>query len=182
MIKVRDLMTEDVVTVGPHTTLRDLVSVLRDERVSGVPVVSGDKVVGVVSMTDVMEFEASTPPVPTDRPGQTEWGELEVVEPWDDDEDDSLTFYTDLWPDVGADVLERFEETRSPEWDVLAEHVVAEIMTARVRAIVPEATGREAARAMREARIHRVLVMDGERLLGLLSASDIVGAVADEVL
>jgi CBS domain-containing protein len=180
MIKVRNLMTEDVVTVGPYTTLRDLVSVLRDEGVAGVPVLSGGKVVGVVSATDLMEFEASTPGVPAARPEQAEWGEVEVVDDWEDD--DSITFYTDLWPDVGTDVLERFEETRSPEWDLLQEHVVAEIMTQRVRAIAPDRTARDAARMMREASVHRILVMDGERLAGILSASDIVNAVADELV
>lgn len=180
MIKVRDLMTEDVITVSPFTTLRDLVSVLRDERVGGVPVVSGGKVIGVVSASDLMEFEASTPPIPTERPEQAEWGEVEVVEDWDEDE--PITFYTDLWADVGTDVLERFEETRGPEWDLLEEHVVGEIMTQRVRAIAPERTAREAARMMNEAEIHRVLVMEGDRLAGILTASDIVSAVADELV
>lgn len=180
MIKVRDLMTEDVITVGPYTTLRDLVSVLRDERVGGVPVVSGGKVVGVVSASDLMEFEASTPAVPTQRPEQAEWGEVEVVEEWEEEE--SITFYTDMWTDVGTDVLERFEETSGPEWDLLEEHVVAEIMTQRVRAIAPERTAREAARMMCAAEVHRVLVMEGDRLAGILSASDIVTAVADELV
>jgi len=182
MIKVRDLMTEDVVTVGPYTTLRDLISLLRDEEVSGVPVLSGGKVVGVVSATDLMEFEASTPAVPADRPEQAEWGEVEVADSWEEDEDASVAYYTDLWPDVGADVLERFEETRSPEWDLLAEHVVAEIMTARVHAVAPGATAREAAAVMREMSVQRVLVIEDERLAGVLSASDIVAAVADELV
>lgn len=180
MIKVRDLMTEGVITVGPYTTLRDLLSVLRDEGVGGVPVVSGGKVVGVVSASDLLEFEASTPAVPTPRPEQAEWGEVEVIEGWDEEE--PVTFYTDLWIDVGTDVLERFEETRGPEWDLLEEHVVAEIMTQRVRAIAPDRTAREAARLMREAEVHRVLVMEGDRLAGILSASDIVTAVADELV
>lgn len=182
MIKVRDLMTEDVISVEPYTSLRDLVALLRDEQVSGVPVVSGGKVVGVVSATDLVEFEASTPAIPAEQPEQAEWGEVEVIEGWDEDEDTSVSFYTDLWSDVGAEVLERFEETRSPEWDLLAEHVVAEIMTQRVHAISPDGTAREAARMMREARVHRILVIEGDRLEGVLSASDIVTAVADELV
>jgi len=183
MIKVCDLMTEDVIAVGPYTTLRDLVSVLRDEQVSGVPVVSGEVVVGVVSATDLMEFEASTPAVPTDRLEQSEWGEVEVVDSWEEEgEEPPVSFYTDLWPDVGADVLERFQESRSPEWDLLEEHVVAEIMTQKIRSLPPDRPAREAARMMREADIHRVLVMEGMRLVGIVSASDIVGAVADELV
>ena len=107
---------------------------------------------------------------------------MEVTDCWEDDEDAPVAYYTDLWPDVGADVLERFEETRSPEWDLLAEHIVAEIMTARVHAVAPEATVREAAAVMREKSVQRVLVIEDERLAGVLSASDIVAAVADELL
>jgi CBS domain-containing protein len=55
-------------------------------------------------------------------------------------------------------------------------------MTQGVRAIAPDGTAREAARMMREARVHRILVIDGDRLAGVLSASDIVTAVADELV
>ena len=37
----------------------------------------------------------------------------------------------------------------------------------------------KAAKLMRAENIHRVIVVDGGRLVGVLSASDIVGAVAD---
>jgi CBS domain-containing protein len=54
-VKVRDLMTTEVVTVGPETPLRDVARILADNRISGLPVVDaqGD-VLGVVSEADIV--------------------------------------------------------------------------------------------------------------------------------
>jgi CBS domain-containing protein len=51
---VADLMRRDVVTVGPETSIRELAQCLREAGVSGVPVVEDGRVVGTVSVSDVM--------------------------------------------------------------------------------------------------------------------------------
>jgi CBS domain-containing protein len=54
-MKVRDLMTSEVVAVTPDTTLRDAASVLVERRISGVPVVDdANSVVGVLSEADIL--------------------------------------------------------------------------------------------------------------------------------
>jgi CBS domain-containing protein len=53
-MKVSDLMTADVVTVAPDATLKDVASLLVRHRISGVPVVDGGRVIGVVSTRDVV--------------------------------------------------------------------------------------------------------------------------------
>lgn len=180
MPSLRDIMTEQVVTVGPETTLRDLVGILQAHDVTGVPVVVGDRVVGVVSATDLLEFEADTPPVPSEQPTQVEWGSFEDAdEPWEEGEESPAAFFTDMWPDVGADLVDRFEEIGAPEWDLLDEHVVSEAMTQTVCSLPPDAEIADAAAYMLEAGIHRVLVMADERLLGIVTAMDIVRAVAE---
>ena len=83
MPKLSEIMSEDVVTVTPETSLREAIEVLRAEGITGVPVVSGETVVGVLSVNDVLEFEAVTPAVPVERTAQVEWGGLE-------EEDESL--------------------------------------------------------------------------------------------
>lgn len=180
MLKLRDIMTEEVVTVTPETTLRDLVELLGKEGVSGVPVVSGDRVVGVVSATDVLGLEADTPPVPSEQPTQVEWGSIEdEEESWEEGEAAPAGFFTDMWPDVGADLVDRFEEVGAPEWDLLDEHVVSEAMTTFLCALPPDAPVADAAAYMLERGIHRVLVMEGDRLVGIVTATDIVRAVAE---
>jgi CBS domain-containing protein len=53
-MRVRDVMTQDVATVAPDTDLRDLAALLVEKRISGVPVVEGGRVVGVVSERDIL--------------------------------------------------------------------------------------------------------------------------------
>ena len=53
-MRVRQLMTENVVSVTPDASLRDAAAVLVEHGVSGVPVVEGDEVVGVLSEGDIV--------------------------------------------------------------------------------------------------------------------------------
>jgi CBS domain-containing protein len=178
-LHLRDIMTESVVTVTPETSLRALVELLDREGVSGVPVVVAGRVVGVVSATDVLGFEADTPAVPSEQPDQAEWGTAEESEePWEQEEAGSPAFFADMWPDVGAELVERFEEVGSPEWDLLEEHAVSEAMTPTLCALPPEFPVPDAAAYMLDRAIHRVLVMEGGRLLGIVSTTDVVRAVA----
>jgi hypothetical protein len=121
MATLKTIMTGTVVTLSPETTLLEAIGILRAENVSGAPVVRNDQVVGVVSASDILDFEVDTVPVPTERPSQMEWDGLEE-ERFDDE--DIPAFYSQLWDGVGAEVAERFASDTGPEWDFLEEHVV----------------------------------------------------------
>lgn len=55
LVKVRDLMTRDVLTLTPETPLKRAAELLARERISGAPVVDdAGRVVGVVSEADVL--------------------------------------------------------------------------------------------------------------------------------
>lgn len=61
-MKVRDLMTSDVAIVAPDTTFREIVKVLIENKVSGVPVVDATgHVLGVVTENDLLNKEAYPP-------------------------------------------------------------------------------------------------------------------------
>lgn len=83
-----------------------------------------------------------------------------------------------MWEDAGAPVHERFRASSSPEWDLLEEHTVWEVMSQRVFSLPPDATAEEASALMLRLGIHRVLVMEGKRLLGVVSTTDILRAMA----
>lgn len=69
-MNVKDVMTNDVVTVRPDTSLKDVAAVLTERRISGVPVVDeGGKVVGVVSEGDILFKERG----PSERTGVLAW-------------------------------------------------------------------------------------------------------------
>ena len=61
-MKVQDVMTRDVTTVAPDTSLKDVALVLTNLGVSGVPVVEGGAVVGVVSEADILVKERGVQP------------------------------------------------------------------------------------------------------------------------
>ena len=54
-MKAHEIMTRDVVTVSPSTSVRDVAALMTEKRISGVPVVSDDgTVVGIISESDLM--------------------------------------------------------------------------------------------------------------------------------
>ena len=174
MPKLSEIMNTDVVTVGPQTSLRELVGLLRDEKVSGVPVVSGGRVVGVVSATDLLDFEFEQPPdeVP-------DWEGLQRFP--EEGGEDAARYYAGGWA-PSVDVLERMHQLGEPQWDRLMEHTVSEVMTPVIYSLPPNEDLRSVASYMTRQGIHRVLVLEGDELIGIASAMDIVRAVAVGIL
>jgi len=57
--------------------------------------------------------------------------------------------------------------------------IVRDIMTLRPLAVSPDADVREAAQQMLYAEVHRLFVTEGDKLMGVISTTDIVRAVAN---
>lgn len=182
MLKLRDIMTSDVITVSSELSLRDAMELLTSKHLSGAPVVSGGKVIGVISTTDLLSFAASLPGVPQERPELDEWGESGSTSEWEEGTEPSGTYFTEMWSDAGAEVDERFREVTGPEWNVLEEHTVAEAMTRNICSLPSDADVSMAADYMQRAGVHRLLVIDGGQLRGIVSAMDIARAVAEHRL
>jgi CBS domain-containing protein len=185
MLRVRDIMTTELVTLDANISIREAMDIFVSKRISGAPVVAGNEVIGVISASDLLQFTAALPGVPTERDLTTDLldqvadDESEIIEP-DAEDDPTGMFFTELWDDAGASVVERMAEPATAEWNSLEEHTVSEAMThPPVHSLTPETPVTMAADYMRHERIHRVLVMVGSRLVGLVSTSDITNAVAD---
>lgn len=188
MLRLRDIMTTDVISLDPNLSIREAMDAFTSNRISGAPVVTGGDVIGVVSAADLLQFAAAIPGVPTEREAEPDYlGDIagdedeERVLPEEGEADDPAALYfTELWDDAGATVVERIVTPNGAEWNSLEEHTVSEAMTpAPVHAFTPETFVTVAADYMRRHRIHRVLVMEGKTLVGLVSSSDITAAVAD---
>jgi CBS domain-containing protein len=186
MLRLRDIMTSDLLTVSPETSVREALELLGGRHVSGAPVVSGGKLVGLVTGTDLMTFVAALPGVPTQRETQDEsgdWPDPSVEADVENERESASAFYSELWDDVGADVTERIASVEGPEWNMLEEHDVSEVMTSLpLVTLGPDADVEEAADLMKEKGIHRILVTDGHSLLGVVSALDVAKAVAERKL
>ncbi len=183
MLRLRDIMATDVVTISSEATVRDAMELLSRHHVSGAPVVNGSKLVGVVSATDLMEFAAALPGVPTELDTREEWNESldqSLDDQVDQENEPGCAFYADMWEDAGADVTQRLATPSTPEWNALEEHTVEEVMT-RVPLVTlgPDDSAEMAADIMRTNTIHRVLVTEDEKLVGIVSALDIAKAAAD---
>ena len=55
-MKVGQVMVKNIITVSPTARMRDLRDLLRNERISGVPVVEDDHLVGLVSLEDFIKW------------------------------------------------------------------------------------------------------------------------------
>lgn len=53
---VSEVMTKDPITVTPDTTIEDAAVIMRDNQISGLPVVEDGKVVGIVTETDIFDM------------------------------------------------------------------------------------------------------------------------------
>jgi CBS domain-containing protein len=146
---VADVMTRDPLTVQPTTPLTEVIQILADRRISGLPVVTATgELVGVVSETDLMWRETgATPPayimlldsvIYLDNPGRYE---------------------RDLHKALGETVA-----------DVMSPHPVT---------IRPDQAVRDAAHLMHDRQIHRLPVLDAaHRLVGIVTRGDIVRTMA----
>jgi len=52
--QVKDIMTPDVLTVSPQTRTRDCMALMSQKKIRHLPVVEGDKVLGMISIRDIM--------------------------------------------------------------------------------------------------------------------------------
>ena len=61
-MKAQDIMTRDVTTVSPDTSVRDIAALMMEKHISGVPVLSDDAtIIGIVSQSDLLHrAEAGT--------------------------------------------------------------------------------------------------------------------------
>lgn len=60
MLKAKDVMSKDVITISPDATLSDVIELLIAKEISGMPVVdSEEKIIGIISEKDILNFAFS---------------------------------------------------------------------------------------------------------------------------
>lgn len=182
MLRLRDIMTRDVITIAPEASLRDAMELFSRHHISGAPVVSGQKVVGVISATDILDFVRNAARPDGDQPAsevREEWPDPEL---WDGEDIPTSALLAAIWsqeePEVDRDGDGQPDSPRDP----LDAHTVSEAMTYGIYALPPTAHVPLAAEHMRAADVHRLLVMEDGQLVGIVTTMDLVQAVADRRL
>lgn len=147
--RVGDVMARDVITVGPDERVADVVNRFVDNWIDGAPVVTGDgKLVGMITDGDLVRALAAT------GIGYA----AAFVEPGQDQPADE--------PEPGETVTDRLYK--------LAMSRVADLMTRDVITISEDAPLADAAQLMSEYGVKKLPVVRQDRLVGLVSRSDIV--------
>ena len=185
MLRLANIMTKNVVTATPEMTLRQAAELFAANHISGAPVVSGAKVVGVVSAADILAFAASQRAGDSDQaaePTAGSWTGPTADEEVASEVLPSASYFTQLWSDASDAVSDRLENPDGAELDLLDEHTVDEIMSRPLVMLAPTDDVLRAATIMEEKSIHRVIVVDHGELVGIVSTLDIVRAVAERTL
>jgi CBS domain-containing protein len=152
--KAKDIMTADLLTVTPATTLTQFARILTEDNISGCPVVTVDgRLVGIASKTDLLarllegrhDFAASP-----DFRGLLGLGEEGIV------------------PGRGT--------AQESEGEIFG--TVEDIMEAEPVTVLPDTSILEVARALAENRIHRVLVVEKGKLRGIITSLDVIAHFA----
>jgi acetoin utilization protein AcuB len=55
-LSVVDLMTSEPVTISPDDTIQDAAELMLENQVSGIPVMQGDQVVGIITESDIFKL------------------------------------------------------------------------------------------------------------------------------
>jgi CBS domain-containing protein len=146
-------MTADVLTVTPATTLTQFARILTEDRISGCPVVTVDgSLAGIASKTDLLarllEGRHDFASSPDFR-GLLGLGEEGLVAPGSAEDSEEEVFGT-----------------------------VEDIMQPNPVTVLPDASVLDVARALAEHRIHRVLVQEKGKLLGIITSLDVIAHIA----
>ena len=149
--QICSVMTQDVITVHPNMTVTELDSVLVDTGVSGAPVVEDGIVVGVISRADVIRVLYQEQRAAASISG----------------------FYSSPYP-IPIPSLERLARDSRKIADQMTTMQVAEIMSRNVKSVGPSDDVETVARMMAENGFHRVPVLDGTDLVGIITTLDLV--------
>ncbi|HEX5716932.1 MAG TPA: CBS domain-containing protein [Thermoanaerobaculia bacterium] len=152
-ITAADVMNPNVLMVQEDMTVGELASFLVESEISGAPVVDPEgRLVGVVSVTDLARSAA-------DRPHPD--------------------FFVSEWG--GTLSRDKIEELRFGErFDEETEIRVRDIMTPAIYSVDAETPIPEVAETLINSHIHRLLVTSGERVVGIVTSSDLLGLLVRE--
>jgi CBS domain-containing protein len=148
---VEQIMTPSPITVNPETPLKDAISILVENKLSGLPVVDKEnKLVGVISESDLMWQETGVEPPPY----------IMIL--------DSVIYLQNLGR-YEKDIHKALGQT------------VGEVMTDKPITIKADQPVKKAAQLLHDRKISRLPVLDiNNNVVGIITQGDIIRAMAAE--
>ena len=144
MLKVKDFMTKEVITVSPETEIVHATKLLLENRINGVPVIDGTgKLVGILCQSDLISQQKKLP-VPS--------------------------FFTFLDGLIPLTSMKQFEK----EVQKIAATTVAQAMTPKPVSVSPDTGIEAVAALMVDNNFHTIPVVEEGRLVGIVGKEDIL--------
>lgn len=144
MIKAKDIMTKDVITVKPTTTIEEMARIFIEKKISGAPVVddNGD-VIGIVTENDLISQNKRLH-IPT------------VVRLFD------------------AFIMLESPSKIEKEIKKMAAVTVADICVRDVITVVEDTPVEDIATVMSEKKVHLIPVVEGKKVRGIIGKIDLI--------
>jgi CBS domain-containing protein len=150
MLYARDIMTTEVLTVSPETSIADLSKTLENRQIGGVPVVDkGGRLVGVITQSDLVDRarDLELPPA------------INI-----------LDFH--IYLQIPSHMLQRVEKMLGT--------TVGDCMTKDPVTVAPETPVSQIAGLMAKQQVHTIPVVQGGKIVGVIGKMDLVRAMAQE--
>jgi CBS domain-containing protein len=150
MLYARDIMTTEVLTASPETSIADLSKTLENRQIGGVPVVDKDGcLVGVITQSDLLERarDLEMPPA------------INILD---------FHFYLQ----IPSHLLRKIEKMLGTS--------VGDCMTPNPVTVAPDAPVSQIAALMAKQKVHTIPVVKAGKIVGIIGKMDLVRAMAQE--
>ena len=147
---IKDVMNKSVITCAPEDSLGEVARLLRENNISGMPVVDGRKIVGIVSEGDLLGLFESH-----ESSGEL-WlpSPLEIIE-------------------IPIRSIVRLEKAKKA-LENMTQKPIRDIMEKTVHTISPDDTLEEASNKITGYKVNRLPVVENGKLVGIVARSDII--------
>ncbi|MEM5772834.1 MAG: CBS domain-containing protein [Candidatus Aenigmatarchaeota archaeon] len=154
MKNVRDVMNTNIICFSPENSVFEVAKVLSEKNISGAPVVDGEKVVGIISTSDIVRFLKTKLKIGSAHDMPSLW-----------------LFFLDIVK-TSKDFVELKKEVKR-----LSNVKIKGIMCKKVISISPEASIFDAAELMDKHDVNRLPVIENGKLVGIVARADIIKAI-----
>lgn len=154
-LRAADIMTRLLICASPDERLDQVEERLIHERISGVPVVDGGRLVGVLSRSDIARVQVLANSLDGQVTDESVW----------------------------TNQADGFEHARRPEFrgfrQMIAELKVKDAMRDQAITCTPHTSVSEVAATMVHRHVHRVIVVENDAPVGIISSLDLARLLAD---
>jgi len=156
MKRVRDFMNSDVVCFTSNASVFEVAKVFSQKDISGAPVVEKDRVIGIISISDIVKFISM-------KLAKTETSQIP-----------SLSLLLLNFVKSGKDYL-----IFKKEIERISKTEIKSMMSKKVVSINPEASLFEAASVMEKNDVNRLPVIENDGLVGIIARADLIKALIE---